>query len=252
MTLTADDYDDPNINGPPFTYRISDNADASIRDMFEIVNDELIAKVEFDREQQKYYQVKIQITDNGKPQQTGENILVVEIGDVNDNPAKPGSSEIFVYSYEVRIYLNQNVHIIPFLFLQDAKGGDIIIGRVYVDDPDDWDLPDKEFHWRDETSPYFTLFSNGSLEMRKGTLAGNYTLNFIVTEEPSTGMFPRHEVEATVAVTVKDIPSEAVVKSGSIRLSGVTAEEFVEKDPKVKQSYLFCPYLHLYDTYLDF
>lgn len=42
--------------------------------------------------------------------------------------------------------------------------------------------------------------------------------------------FPEHSVDATVNVTVKDIPEEAVDKSGSVRMVGVTAEEFIQPD----------------------
>lgn len=48
------------------------------------------------------------------------------MGDKNDNPMRPGESEIFVYNYE-------------------GKAPDTEIGRVFVNDPDDWDLPDKTF-----------------------------------------------------------------------------------------------------------
>ncbi len=40
-----------------------------------------------------------------------------------------GSSEIFVYNYEGRAPTTK-------------------IGRVFVDDPDDWDLPDKTFRFK--------------------------------------------------------------------------------------------------------
>lgn len=47
-----------------------------------------------------------------------------------------------------------------------------------------------------------------------------------VTEE-NLNEIPFHWVEATVNVTVKLIPEEAVNKSGSIRFLGTTAEEFI-------------------------
>lgn len=72
---------------------------------FSVVNgDNLQANVVFDREEKKYYDVLIAITDSGTPYtQTGESYIRVIIGDVNDNPAKPGSSEIFVYNYKVSL-----------------------------------------------------------------------------------------------------------------------------------------------------
>lgn len=104
IQLTADDYDS-NKNGPPFTYKISENATDEIKMKFSVVNgDNLQANVVFDREEKKYYDVLIAITDSGTPYtQTGESYIRVIIGDVNDNPAKPGSSEIFVYNYKVSL-----------------------------------------------------------------------------------------------------------------------------------------------------
>lgn len=55
-----------------------------------------------------------------------------------------------------------------------------------------------------------------------------------MTEESK--LILKHSVEAIVNVTVKVIPEEAVDKSGSIRLSGVTAEEFIAPDAV---SYIF-------------
>jgi len=43
-------------------------------------------------------------------------------------------------------------------------------------------------------------------------------------------LIPRHEVDATVNVTVKVIPEEAVDRSGSVRMVGLTAEEFIQPD----------------------
>lgn len=49
-----------------------------------------------------------------------------------------------------------------------------------------------------------------------------------MTEE--SPLIPRHTVGATVNVTVKEIPEEAVDKSGSIRLYGTSAEDFITPD----------------------
>lgn len=39
---------------------------------------------------------------------------------------------------------------------------------------------------------------------------------------------PRHSVDATVNVTIKNITEEAVDKSGSVRMVGLSAEEFIQ------------------------
>lgn len=67
-----------------------------------------------------------------------------------------------------------------------------------------------------------------------------YTLQVI--EDPKNGLFSRHSVGATVNVTVKEIPEEAVDKSGSIRFEGVTAEDFVTRDAVRLFSDILCSY----------
>lgn len=56
---------------------------------------------------------------------------------------------------------------------------------MYVDDPDDWDLPDKRFMWLpsyEQRSPYFDVHSNtGMITMKEGTPNGTYMLRFNVS-----------------------------------------------------------------------
>lgn len=47
--------------------------------------------------------IPIVIKDSGNPAMSGTSTLTVVIGDVNDNKMQPGSKEIFVYNYMVRI-----------------------------------------------------------------------------------------------------------------------------------------------------
>ncbi|XP_050313481.1 DE-cadherin [Anthonomus grandis grandis] len=212
--LFANDIDDHSVgNGPPFAYRFADYASGEIRSKFLISNERdswyLLAQVMFDREEKKYYDIPILVSDNGTPTMSDVSILRVIIGDVNDNAAKDGSSEIFVYKY-------------------DNWRNNIAIGRVFVEDLDDWDLPDKEFIMVSE-NPYFQVSEEdkGMIIMDSSTQEGNYFLSFNVTEE--SAIIPRHSVRADVSVTVKAIPKEAVEKSGSVRIFGCNIEEFVEK-----------------------
>ena len=130
IKLKADDYDSEE-NGPPFTFHIDDSADSTILSKFEIRNDDLYARVTFDREEKKSYDIPIAITDSGEPRLTGVSKLTVIIGDRNDNAMEEGHSSIFVYNYT-------------------GMTGYVKIGRVYVNDPDDWDLGDKTFFWLSE------------------------------------------------------------------------------------------------------
>lgn len=159
----------------------------------------------FDREQQKEYLIPIVIKDHGNPAMTGTSTLTVVIGDVNDNKMQPGSKEIFVYNYQ-------------------GQAPETEIGRVYVYDLDDWDLPDKKFYWEGSEHPRFKLNEDtGMISMKHGTRDGKYHLRFKVYDRKHT----QTDVPANVTVTVKEIPHEAVVNSGSVRIAGITDEDFI-------------------------
>ena len=59
---------------------------------------------------------------------------------------------------------------------------DTVVGRVYVEDPDDWDLPDKTFSWLSgqEYSHFQLDRDTGNITMRYGTPNGSYPLQFQV------------------------------------------------------------------------
>jgi len=132
--------------------------------LFIVLGDDLNALVTFDREEQKMYMIPIAITDSGSPPMTGTSTLTVEIGDVNDNAMKEGHSSIFVYNYK-------------------GEAPDTIIGRVYVDDPDDWDLGDKVFFWKDgeQHSNFLLDHDTGMITMLQGTSDGSFLLMFTVS-----------------------------------------------------------------------
>ncbi|CAO1327367.1 unnamed protein product [Diamesa tonsa] len=214
VTLQANDYDELITNGFRYDYEIDQNATNDIKNKFTIDGDSLSAIVEFDREQQKEYFIPILVSDTGSPVMKNVSILHLVIGDVNDNPMEAGESNIFVYNYK-------------------GEAPNTEVGRVYVKDPDDWDLPDKTFHWKDgiQHSDFSLNEESGMITMIEGIKENSYLLNFAVTEE--SGYITRHEVYAVVNVTVRYIPEEAVDKSGSIRFYGITAEEFIDEKPNM-------------------
>ncbi|XP_030383016.1 neural-cadherin [Scaptodrosophila lebanonensis] len=213
--LATDDDDRSKSNGPPFQFRLDPSADDIIRASFKVEQDQKGANGDgmavisslrsFDREQQKEYMIPIVIKDHGSPAMTGTSTLTVIIGDVNDNKMQPGSKEIFVYNYQ-------------------GQAPDTQIGRVYVYDLDDWDLPDKKFYWEAQEHPRFKLDEDsGMVIMRTGTREGRYHLRFKVYDRKHT----QTDVPANITVTVREIPHEAVINSGSVRLSGISDEDFI-------------------------
>jgi len=207
--LKATDNDEE-INGPPFTMRIAESADPVIRTSFQVVGSpatgwKLESKLRFDREQTKEFAIPIVVTDNGVEKMSATSTLTVVIGDGNDNAMSNGSSSILAYNF-------QNS-------LRDTR-----IGRVYVQDADDWDLPDKTFQFAGQESPYFQVTAfGGFITVNDQTPDGVYRLEFDVRDthrnEKATG---------TVTVRIKSIPEEAVRRSGSLRLSGISQEQFLE------------------------
>jgi len=89
---------------------------------------------------------------------------------------------------------------------------------------DDWDLPDKKFYWEGLEHAQFRLDEDsGMIYMKSGTHDGKYHLRFKVYDRKHT----QTDVPANVTVTVKSIPHEAVLNSGSVRISGITDEDFI-------------------------
>ncbi|XP_048486050.1 neural-cadherin isoform X3 [Plutella xylostella] len=213
--LATDDDDRSKSNGPPFQFRLDPGADDIIRASFKVEQDQKGANGDgmaivsslrsFDREQQKEYHIPIIIKDHGNPAMTGTSTLTVVIGDVNDNKMQPGSKEILVYNYQ-------------------GQAPDTEIGRVYVYDLDDWDLPDKKFFWESSEHPNFTLNEEtGMIQMKHKTREGRYHLKFKAYDRKHT----QTGVPANVTVYVKEISHEAIINSGSLRISGISDEDFV-------------------------
>ncbi|XP_005089075.2 neural-cadherin [Aplysia californica] len=172
----------------------------------------------FDREEQKQYYLPIlisdmyEVNDPNTESLTSTNTLTIVIGDENDNMHKPGHQDITVFSYE-------------------DKFADIEVGRVYTEDPDDWDLPDKTFRFigPEVMQNYFTVNeADGAIIMLAGVpvTTGRAAYRFEVDVYDQKFM---NTERCSVAVTVLPLSDEAVRKSGAVRLSGITAEEFIIK-----------------------
>ncbi|XP_015922304.1 neural-cadherin-like isoform X1 [Parasteatoda tepidariorum] len=218
IEIFADDPDLAPNTKPWFKFRLDTDADDTIKNSFRVVFNKdgdngkgsatVYTKVKFDREQQKEYHVPIVIADSGVPSLTSTNTLTVIIGDENDNVMYPGEKDIFVYSYQGATKPTRPVP----------------IGRVHVEDQDDWDIPDKVYYWKDnQQHQNFDLnVETGEISMIELISGGKYTLHFTVIDQKRN-----EEVPATVTVTVKEIPEEAVFSSGSIRIAGHSDEDFI-------------------------
>ncbi|XP_059140331.1 neural-cadherin-like isoform X2 [Physella acuta] len=230
LEVFALDKDTP-VNGPPFGFALPQNCQVIACNLFSLEFKEdgdngdgtalIRTESKFDREKTKFYELPIVMWDlrgTGKTKaQTGTNTLTIIIGDVNDNEHYPGHQDIFVYNYK-------------------GQFGPLVIGRVFVEDLDDWDLQDKTFTFQSPASMknFFSVnTSNGEITMKKGVKSnfGHSPYQFKVDVFDKVH---QKSVTSTVSVMVKDLTEEAVLNSGAVRLAGMTASQFIleAKDPR--------------------
>ena len=70
---------------------------------------------------------------------------------------------------------------IKFNFAGKLEGGKI--GSVFVNDADDWDLPDKTFSWKNQKPDYFDVDPNtGDITILAGTPPGPYQFEVVVRD----------------------------------------------------------------------
>uniref|UniRef100_A0A914VF49 Neural-cadherin n=1 Tax=Plectus sambesii TaxID=2011161 RepID=A0A914VF49_9BILA len=218
---------DTRPNGPPFTMRVDPSYPflKLVSIVFDPTGDggngsmSVKASVRFDREDPsigKVLNIPIFVKDSGANATEARRIVPIIIGDENDNPMSDGSMTILVNSY-----LGQ---------LEKT-----VIGRVYVTDKDDWDLPDKTFEWS-QSLPGFELNpNNGQITMEANKAPGSYDLSASVVDHKRN-----EKAIGTVTVVVKEIPAVAFHNQGAIRLlgqskdsqAGITKAQFIQLDEK--------------------
>ncbi|PAV84081.1 hypothetical protein WR25_21179 [Diploscapter pachys] len=149
---------------------------------------------EFDREASvpgKVLEIPLILTD--KAGKTNHASVHVIIGDENDNPMHDGKMTIYVNSY-----LGQ---------LQRT-----VIGRVYVEDADDWDLGDKTFTWK-QSLPGFDLSEHGELTMDANMPPSTYQLAASVHDNVRN-----EDAVGHITVIVQAVPKVAFDNQGAVQL----------------------------------
>ncbi|KAM4723000.1 neural-cadherin-like [Rhinophrynus dorsalis] len=204
--LYAVDYDTVE-NGQPFTFSLPSHFQNST-DFLLVDNGNNTATIQalkaFDRETVKQLYLPVVITDSGSPPISATSTLTITIGDENDNPHRGGHKEVYINLFGVA--------------WSPAE-----IGKVFAPDEDDWD--NKTYTSVSQMPAYFWLNqNNGSLIMVKQPHQGIYNLKIKVSD----GVWP--DVLSTVRIHVKEIQNEAIHNSVSLRLTNITAEEFIQKD----------------------
>ncbi|CAL4064457.1 unnamed protein product, partial [Meganyctiphanes norvegica] len=207
--LTATDDDVWALgHGPPFTLELAHDAPIYIRDNFKLNYDshmdsgrggaELWTTGSLDREQHRSLSIPVAVTDAGGMTQI--NTVTVIVDDINDNKMKPGQKTVYLWKTR-------------------NGGGDASLGRVWVDDPDDWDSKDKSFRWLGPKHPLFKLDPDtGTILASTQLRQGRYQLQFLVSDI----QWQQRDVPANVTVDVRLLQHEALVNAQPLTLAPLT------------------------------
>nr|XP_053646348.1 neural-cadherin-like [Cherax quadricarinatus] len=196
--ITLDDADDWTLgHGPPFTIALATNVSDNLKQDFAVDFDPRgdegrgVAVVTslrpLDREVASERCLPLLVGDARGLIATVT--VTVTVADRNDNPMRPATKTITV----TRIA---------------GQAGVVPLGRVYVDDPDDWDAGDKRWSWREgHQHPLFMLDHNtGQLAMSAHATDGRYSLQFWVSDETQGQL----DVAASVSVLVTSLSEEVI------------------------------------------
>ncbi|XP_071534217.1 putative neural-cadherin 2 [Panulirus ornatus] len=207
--LTATDHDVWALgHGPPFNLSLSPNNTASVLAHITLKFDphldsgrggaELWTVDAVDREEHRQLLVGVLVADAGGLAAT--HTVTVVIDDVNDNPMKPAAKTVYLWKTQ-------------------GGGSDAPLGRVFVDDPDDWDLGDKTFRWRGSPHPLFSLNTHtGDIFASSQVTEGRYELQFAVDDL----VWGQKDVAANVTVAVRVLPADALAHAAPITLTPTT------------------------------
>ncbi|XP_050715756.1 neural-cadherin-like [Eriocheir sinensis] len=207
---------DPDVwalgHGPPFTFSLAPSNPAHVLSLISLKFNprldsgrggaELWTVGAVDREQHRQLSVAVRVSDAQGLAATHR--LTVLVDDLNDNPMKPAAKSVYLWK------------------TQGGGGAEVPLGRVFVEDPDDWDLEDKEFEWAGTPHPLFSLHPSDGTIVASGELReGRYDLQFSVSDRA----WRQHGVAANVTVTVQTLPAEALTHAVPLALSPVTPED---------------------------
>ncbi|KAK4305007.1 hypothetical protein Pmani_023077, partial [Petrolisthes manimaculis] len=151
-----------------------------------------------DREEHRQLEVGVKVTDV-EGLEAVQNITII-IDDINDNPMKPAAKTVYLWKTQ-------------------GGGTEAPLGRVYVQDPDDWDVIDKTFSWVGSPHPLFSLnTSDGTIYASSQLREGRYELQFSVSDR----VWEQVGVAANVTVVVKLLAPDALTHATPLLLTPTT------------------------------
>ncbi|KAK7080330.1 hypothetical protein SK128_017661 [Halocaridina rubra] len=195
-------------HGPPFKFSLSPSNPNFVKNFIDLQYDPfadskrggayLWTKGPIDREEYPHLTVEVVVSDAGKL--AASQPVTVVIGDINDNPMRPGAKTVYLWKMQ-------------------GGGSDAALGRVYVEDPDDWDVRDKTFAWAGPSQHLFSLHTDtGAIFASSHLREGRYELQFSVSDS----VWNQSNVRANVTVIVKYLQPEALANAVPITLSPTT------------------------------
>ncbi|XP_071513389.1 putative neural-cadherin 2 isoform X2 [Panulirus ornatus] len=195
-------------HGPPFSFSLAPSNPAVVLSTISIKYDanvdsrrggaEVWTMGPLDREEHRQLTVELVVTDAGELAATQPITIIID--DINDNPMKPAAKTVFLWKTQ-------------------GGGADAALGRVYVEDPDDWDIQDKTFAWAGPPHPLFTLQpTTGEIFASTQLREGRYELHFSVSDS----VWGQKNVAAKVTVVVQHLSLEALAHALPITLTPTT------------------------------
>ncbi|KAK3860230.1 hypothetical protein Pcinc_033702, partial [Petrolisthes cinctipes] len=203
---------DPDVwelgHGPPFNLTLHPHNTQHVQTLINLKFDpyldsgrggaELWTTGPVDREEHRQLEVGVKVTDV-EGLEAVQNITII-IDDINDNPMKPAAKTVYLWKTQ-------------------GGGSEAPLGRVYVEDPDDWDVVDKTFSWVGSPHPLFSLSpSDGTIYASSQLREGRYELQFSVSDR----VWEQRGVAANVTVVVKLLAPDALTHATPILLTPTT------------------------------
>ncbi|XP_047498494.1 neural-cadherin-like [Penaeus chinensis] len=207
--LTATDDDVWALgHGPPFGLELAPSNPAYVQALLRLEykpqadsgrgGAELYTVGALDREEHRQLAVGVVVRDAGGMSAT--QVVSIVVDDVNDNRMRPAAKTVYLWKTQ-------------------GGGSDAPLGRVYVDDPDDWDVGDKTWAWLGSPHPLFGLSpETGDLFASSHVREGRYELQFSVSDR----VWAQTGVRANVTVDVRLLIPDALAHAASVTLAPTT------------------------------
>ncbi|XP_047487091.1 putative neural-cadherin 2 [Penaeus chinensis] len=224
--LTLDDPDDWSLgHGPPFSVALDSHAPRHIKETFAVDFDQkgdegrgvavVTSLAPLDREVAATRLLPLVVGDARGL--TATTTITLTVADLNDNLMSSADKTVTV------IRLRGETEALP-------------LGRVYVDDPDDWDVADKTWSWRThEKHPLFALDSRtGELTMSGHARDSTYFLQFWVSDVTQRQV----NVPANVTVSVTSLSRDVIKCAVPITITTHTPQALIAEGLHVAGSAL--------------